>query len=229
MKIITHLPFDSRLFGYPVGKAEIPGLWNEAEFLEEASNYQLVYILSKKPLSIVSPKIQAIENKIVFEKVLDASPKKDPEINLFEGLLFPELENLALESGIFSRFKMDLRLSTGEFEKLYKLWIQKSLNAKEVLISTGVTGFVSCHVNEGIGQIGLIAVDPNHRGKGWAKRLVQAAEDFAFSKGAQKMKIGTQDTNQPACSLYEKMGYKATERVWIGHYWRTIDSYLPNH
>jgi len=179
----------------------------------------LVYILSDKQLPIFSSNIQEIENRIVFEKALDSVSKEDSEIKVFDGLLFPELESLALESGTYSRFKTDLRLGKGEFEKLYKLRIQKSVSAREVLISTGNSGFVSCNVNEDTAQIGLIAVDKNHRGKGWGKRLILAAESFAFAKGAKKMRIGTQEANQPACSLYEKMGYEVAEWVWVGHYW----------
>ncbi len=179
----------------------------------------MVYIYSETQLSKASPEIQLIEKRIVFEKELDSGLQTDSEINVYNGFLSQKLESLALESGIFSRFNQDQRLKSGEFEKLYKLWIKKSLEAKEALLPENEAGFVSCSVKEDLAQIGLIAVDKSHRGKGWGKRLIQAAESFAFSKGAKKMRIGTQESNQLACSLYEKLGYEVVERVWVWHYW----------
>ncbi len=219
MKPISPLPFDSDLFGYPVGKAETDQDWIENQFLEEAKKYQLVYIFSVKPITIKSPEIKEIETRLVFEKELIENPESDSEIRKFDGDLNSELESLAFQSGTFSRFKKDIRLNSGEFEKLYKLWIQKSLEDGQVLVADGNSGFVSCSIKADLGQIGLIAVEESQRGKRWGQRLVQAAEAFAFSKGAKKMRIGTQEANQPACSLYSKLGYVVVQNVRVYHYW----------
>lgn len=222
--MITPLPFDSELFGYPVGKAEITENWNEEAFLEEATKYQLVYIFSENHLPIINPSIQLIERRIVFEKELTGNPLTDSDpiaigIRNYEGHLNSELESLALQSGTLSRFKVDTRLNAGEFEKLYKLWIQKSVEEKGVMVAEGNAGFVSCNIKGDTAQIGLIAVDKNQRDKGIGKKLIQTAEAFAFAKGAKKMKIGTQQANHPACSLYSKLGYEVVERVGVLHYW----------
>jgi dTDP-4-amino-4,6-dideoxy-D-galactose acyltransferase len=226
--LITPLPFDSNLFGYPVGKAEISGNWNEEAFLEEATNYQLVYIFSENHLPIIGSSIQLIETRVVFGKELTGSQPIDSVpiaigIKKFEGNLNSELRSLAIQSGTFSRFNVDTRLIAGEFEKLYKLWIQKSVEEGVVLVADDNAGFVSCSVKEDTAQIGLIAVDKNQRGKGLGNRLIQAAEAFAFAKGAKKMKIGTQEANHPACSLYSKLGYEVVERVGVWHYWKGMD------
>ncbi|MDI1323142.1 MAG: GNAT family N-acetyltransferase [Algoriphagus sp.] len=217
---ITPLPFDSELFGYPVGKAEITENWNENKFLEEANKFQLVYIFSAEPLSMISAEIKEIETRIVFEKELTGNQDTDIGIKKFEGELNSDLESLAFQSGAFSRFKTDLRLNSGEFEKLYKLWIQNSCRAGEVLIADNSAGFVSCNLKENLAQIGLIAVGKDQRSKGWGKKLIHAAEGFSFSKGATKMRIGTQEANQPACSLYSKLGYEVVEKVRVWHYWK---------
>ncbi len=155
----------------------------------------------------------------MFEKELTEYRESDIGIKKFEGELNFELESLAFESGAFSRFKTDLRLKSGEFEKLYKLWIQKSLQSEEVFLADGNAGFVSSSIKEDLAQIGLISVSQNHRGKGWGQRLIRTAEAFAFAQGAQKMRIGTQEANQPACSLYSKLGYEVVEKVRVWHYW----------
>ena len=39
-----------------------------------------------------------------------------------------ELDGLAIQSGIYSRYKVDPNIAAEHFEKLYKLWILKSVN-----------------------------------------------------------------------------------------------------
>lgn len=190
----------------------------------EATNYQLVYIFSENSLPIISSEIQLIETRVVFEKELIGNQLTDSVtiaigIKKFGGDLNPELESLAFQSGTFSRFKVDTRLKAGEFEKLYKLWIQKSVEEKSVLIADDNAGFVSCNVKADTAQIGLIAVDQNQRGKGLGKKLILAAEAFAFAKGAKRMKIGTQEANHPACALYSKLGFEVVEKVRVWHFW----------
>lgn len=172
--------------------------------------------------------IQLIETRVVFGKELTGNQETDSfpiaiRIKEFGGNLNSELESLAFQSGTFSRFNVDTRLIAGEFEKLYKLWIQKSVEEKEVLVADDKAGFVSFNVTEDTAQIGLIAVDKYQRDKGIGKRLIHAAEAFAFAKGAKKMKIGTQEANHPACALYSKLGYEVVERVGVWHYWKERD------
>lgn len=172
------------------------------------------------PLSINGSEIKEIETRLVFEKELIENQKTDLGIKKFDGNLNSELESLAFQSGAFSRFKTDKRLKSGEFEKLYKLWIQKFLEDGRVLVADGNSGFVSCNIKSDLAEIGLIAVEKNQRGKSWGTRLIHAVENFAFARGAKKMRIGTQEANQPASSLYSKLGYEVVERVRVGHYWK---------
>lgn len=220
MTTLQTLPFDSSLFGYPVGKFLADEFWDEAAFIEQAKDFHLVYIFSKKPISKTSNRIYQVDIRLTFEKELKKSTTKDPEIKPYTEVLSDQLLALALESGIHSRFNTDPNFKNGEFKKLYQVWIQKSLDQQQVLIADELSGFVTFELSEKEAQIGLIAVDPQHRGKGLAKRLVQAAEKYSFQKGAQTLSIGTQQTNLPACSLYQKLGYTVKEKVFVYHYWR---------
>lgn len=219
MTTISTLPFDSSLFGYPVGKYEVDEIWNEESFLEKAQDFDLVYIFSHKPLITNSTGIRHVDTKITFEKELTASTSEDPDVIPYSGPLSDQLLYLALESGIYSRFKTDPKFLNGEFEKLYGLWIQKAIEQHEVLVAKGYSGFVTCKVGEGSAQIGLIAVEKNQRGKGWAKRLLQAAENFAFQNGSKTMTVPTQEANIPACKLYKSQGYTLKSQVHIYHSW----------
>jgi dTDP-4-amino-4,6-dideoxy-D-galactose acyltransferase len=218
--MITQLPFDSSLFGYPVGKFLADEFWDEAAFIEQAKDFHLVYIFSKKPITITSKHIHPFDIRLTFEKELKNPTAESPEIKPFTEVLKDQLLALALESGIHSRFNTDPNFKNGEFQKLYQVWIQKAVDEKQVLIADEISGFVTYEVSEAAAQIGLIAVDPQHRGKGLAKRLVKAAEKYAFQDGAHALSIGTQQTNLPSCNLYQKLGYTEKEKVFVYHYWR---------
>lgn len=217
--MIEHLPFDSSLFGYPVGKCVADETWNEQDFLTQAEAFHLVYLFSKNPLIPNSNRIKAADIKLTFFKDLNKSVSPDPGIVPYSGLLSDQLFTLTLGSGIFSRFYTDPNFVDFEFEKLYKIWIQNALDRQEVLISDDFSGFVSCAVSGNTAQIGLIAVDKNERGKGWAKRLMQAAERKAFLQGARSLSVSTQEINIPASKLYKSLGYEWNERIFIYHYW----------
>jgi dTDP-4-amino-4,6-dideoxy-D-galactose acyltransferase len=216
--MITPLPFDSTLFGYPVGKCQVDESWNKTKLLEQATHYRVVYIFSKFQLELASKHFLLADIKLTFSKNLHGIHSTDPEICPYFGELTDQLLNLALESGVYSRFHTDPGFVGGEYEKLYQLWIEKALANKEVLLAENQAGFVSCSISGKLAQIGLIAVDKSQRGKGWGKKLVLAAEDFALQKGAQSMIIGTQQANIPASTLYQRLGYELVERIYIYHY-----------
>jgi dTDP-4-amino-4,6-dideoxy-D-galactose acyltransferase len=217
--LITPLPFDSSLFGYPVGKCQIDESWIESDFLKEAKHFKLVYLFSDAPFEFKQAQLFPVDVRLSFVKSLEYSISSDTSITLYNGDLTEGLLSLALESGVYSRFYTDPRFVHGEFEKLYRRWIEKEVSQNQVLLAKNQTGFVSCEVINKEAQIGLIAVNKDQRGKGWGKKLVQAAENFAIQKGAQTMTIGTQAANLPASALYQSMGYQLIERKYIHHYW----------
>lgn len=226
-KLIQTLSFDSELFGYTVGKVNWGSFINEESFLEEASDFQLAYIFSEQELSFSSPNIFHVDTKVIFGKKL-IMEENIPGISTFEGYIqkygekeaLETLQFLALESGQYSRFKVDPRLNSQEFEKLYKLWIDKAISQGNVLVAENLAGMVTFDEKEWFAQIGLIAVHPEHRRKSWGRNLIQAAEHEVFKRGFGLLKIPTQAANLPAMNLYNDMGYSVSEKTWIYHYWR---------
>lgn len=225
---IQKLSFDSELFGYSVGKVNWDSSMDEEKFLIEAKDYQLVYIFSEKPLSFSSPFIHHTDTKITFEKKLPYREEETTGVWLMEDYIHNYGEQnlqetlyfLALESGQFSRFKVDSRLKNQEFEKLYRLWVQKSVDQGNVLIADDLAGMVTFDIKESFAQIGLIAVHPEHRRKSWGRKLVHTAENQVLSKGFGHLKISTQAANIPAMNLYQNMGYSISDKIWIYHFWK---------
>ncbi|MBN3582551.1 GNAT family N-acetyltransferase [Algoriphagus aestuarii] len=217
--MISPLPFDSSLFNYPVGKTNLCSDWNEKEFLEEAEDYQLIYIFSQNPVQFEGQDIVHVDTKLTFQKELKQETEVT-EVQKWEGELVPELVDLAFLSGSFSRFKLDNRLKNGEFENLYSIWIQKAWKGKQILTAHEIAGMVTVDSEKEIGKIGLIAVSEKHQGKGWGKKLIRAAESKACSQEAKFMQIPTQEKNIPACNLYTSLSYSIIEKVYVYHWWK---------
>jgi dTDP-4-amino-4,6-dideoxy-D-galactose acyltransferase len=136
-----------------------------------------------------------------------------------------KLKNLALQSGLYSRFKIDPAFHNNEFERLYTEWIEKSVQRKlanEVLIYTEgaeILGFITLALRESTGSIGLIAVDENQRGKAIGKKLVAAALQFFYDHNITRVEVVTQKANFAACRFYESSGFKIKSIVNIYHLW----------
>lgn len=57
-------------------------------------------------------------------------------------------------------------------------------------------------------MIGNVAVLPEYRGRGIARKLVQTSMDLARSRGARGIILDVVAGNIPACTLYEKLGFE---------------------
>lgn len=228
-----YLNWDSEFFEKKIYQidafAEIPeGEW-EAVIKEKPD---LIYCI------IETPSLKTIEfmqghgailydNKIKYLKQgFTESASKNNQFH-FEStsLLTEDLEAMVYQSGSFSRFNLDPRLSP-KFKDLYKEWIVGSLNKKladEVLLAKDnkgqSVGFITLSIKEGIGNIGLIAVSEHFRGQGVGKLLIQKADNFFREKQASAATVVTQIDNIPACRLYEKMGYTIVKNESIFHYY----------
>jgi dTDP-4-amino-4,6-dideoxy-D-galactose acyltransferase len=218
---IIPLDFDSQLFGYPVGKYDASDYWDDEAFKLAAKPYQLSYIFSAKPLDTTDPDIILVDEKVTFTKDLTKHTPQKTHNHITETWQ-QDLEDLALESGKYSRFKADKRLQNGEFEKLYKYWIKKAFEQKEVIIEGQegrIKGMVTVETNIPTAKIGLIAVDSIHRGQGVAQKLLHAATQHAHSKGCHHLQVSTQANNIPACNLYQNAGFALVDSDYIYHYY----------
>ena len=62
----------------------------------------------------------------------------------------------------------------------------------------------------GVVVLGAMFVDPEHRGRGVARRLVDAVERWAVEKGASTVVLDVNPAMRPARLLYEQCGYTPT-------------------
>ncbi len=133
---------------------------------------------------------------------------------------------MSFESGKYSRFKKDKKFSIKQFENLYKKWIDNSIDfgfADDILVyveENKIIGFISYKIKNNEATIGLVAILPNHQGKGIGKKLLQVVENELIKNNIIILKIPTQKENLEACSFYEKRGYKIKQSIIIKHFWR---------
>ena len=133
--------------------------------------------------------------------------------------------DLAIQSGEQSRYATDPNIPREKFVDLYTIWIKRSLKkeiAAEVMIIPGddrVRGMITLGEKNGRGDIGLIAVDRDSRGKRYGEKLVRAAQRWFVDNGYELGQVVTQGKNIPACNLYKKCGYHVETVEFFYHFW----------
>lgn len=235
----TVLSWDSTFFGF--GVARLSSDFSELSLLPEILNHlrklnvKLVYWPSQVTNLMDQEKIMLLGGKLVDLKTTfrislnDESLKKikhHPEITPYTGNTSNEdLIQLAIDSGMYSRFKYDDCIPDEKFRKLYKEWMIASVEkkmAREVLVSKEnqvITGMITVTEKKQCGSIGLIAVNPQWRNRGIGDALIEASLHWFFTNGLNDVEVVTQGANKAACRLYEKHQFQLVSAEPYFHFW----------
>jgi ribosomal protein S18 acetylase RimI-like enzyme len=77
------------------------------------------------------------------------------------------------------------------------------------------TGWIESHDDDLIPApfftIEYVEVHPDHRGKQLASEILAALEEAARARGAKHVDLRVFVSNEPACQLYERLGYQPLE------------------
>lgn len=225
MKIFS-LFWDSQLFGYSVGKIEIDNYeFDPLKFLELSVKFRLVYIISPKPIDNLPENTILVDTKVTLVKELrEVEDLKESEF--FDGELSESLISLGFQSGELSRFKIDSRLSSNEFERLYIKWLERDLKSGKIIIhkiEDKIVGMITLSFNKEQSSIGLFAVDYDYRGMGIGKKLLESAERISLKHELKKISVQTQSQNKTALSIYMKNGFVEQEKKFIYHYFNPFN------
>lgn len=229
--MIEFLEWDSAFFNLKIGVVK-PGIFNAVDFNNEKQAYDLIYIFEYAE-SILNETIENIASKPVDTKI--TYTKHVTELNNIElssnirafeiGEPSQDLLSLAIQSGIYSRFKTDTGFPEGSFERMYTEWIKKSTQhqiAFEVITFNvnGVDcGLLTLGKNKEKAVIGLLSVNHAYRGIGIGKKLIMAADFYAGKNNFTTLDVSTQSANKSACLFYESCGFVVNETINIYHYW----------
>ncbi|MEO6719106.1 MAG: GNAT family N-acetyltransferase [Ferruginibacter sp.] len=226
--MIEPLDWDTNFFGYAIGQSAISGDDKKSivALLKEAGKFKLVYIDSDKEMIPAIDRFKFVSTKAKLSKeVVSMEDLGDLNLGEYDGGDPGQLKKLALQSGIYSRFKMDSHFINNEFEKLYLKWIANSIkkNVADAVIvykdGKDYRAFLTLKYKKDVAEIGLIAVDEQSRGKGVGLALLSYVNNLAMKMGCKKIEVTTQFENQPAMKLYEKAGYKVLSKKYIYHLW----------
>jgi dTDP-4-amino-4,6-dideoxy-D-galactose acyltransferase len=237
MKDFQLLDWDTHFFGFKIASVKsfetgLDKLKNIIGELRE-QDFKLAYCFVDPEDNISNESLKQLPGFLADEKVTYAIMLTDvtdfPVADHISGYdltyTSDKLKNLALQSGLYSRFKIDPGFQNNEYDRLYTEWIEKSVDRKlanEVLVySEGneLLGFITLVLRGNTGAIGLIAVDENQRGKAIGKKLIGAALKYFSDHKVTSVEVVTQKANGAACRFYESCGFKIKSILNIYHLW----------
>ena len=223
------LKWDSDFFNFKVAKIKNEALLNDDSLIKLYNeNVQLAYYSSTIKLAETSNEyynVGIVDEKITFLKEIEKFSLVSKTESYLAKYPNKQLINLAIESGIYSRFNVDPKIGRNKFKELYTQWIVKSVSkeiADDVLVyktEDEIAGFVTIGQKNGRADIGIIAVDKGYRGRSIGKTLMKTAENFYFNK-LKLIQVVTQRDNFPAIKLYTSCGYKLEKTEYFYHLWK---------
>ena len=230
--MISTLDWDSSFFGIRIGKASISSQ-DELDRILSLKNdlrekYDLIYVLSEPGLSFPTCEVSFSDTRVVYSALLSVPVSKPSNLHIFEYTsqnVSNELQELALASGVYSRFRLDSKFPPQSYERLYSRWIDQSVKhimATEVFCymnDNKTLGFVTLHRKGDTGDIGLLATSKESRRSGIGSTLLKFVRDYAVAKGCASLSVATQERNTAACGLYEKAGFSIMSKTAIRHWW----------
>lgn len=228
--------WDSRFFGYPVASVSFaspprpdPDVLSA---LREARNQgiRLLYLAMPPVPDALRRGIQRAGASFAGRKCEYGKPIAPlPASGGDDGISIcrensPALERLALQSGLYSRFRLDRGFQRNEFERLYREWLASSLRGdggKQAFVAGSAAAPLGLITLEpgGTARIGLLAVAEGHRGKGIGRRLMAKAERICGENRQAELRVATQAENREACRFYENCGFRKIAETDCFHAW----------
>ena len=230
-----YLEWDSDFFGINVEKITLNGaVWCFETFkkLLYSSPADVVYIFCPNELQTNDIELTGAikyDEKVTYKKkiTINNSLIDIAIVDVFKGEVNDELENITYTSGIYSRFFLDPKFNPW-FEKLYRKWIHESVSNKNGIVfviqdkdNNQLAAMVAASIDNHIGKIVLLAVDRQYRGKGYAKQLLTACDNWFLKHRVKICEVVTQKANVSACKLYECCGYNIQKEELVYHYWNS--------
>lgn len=203
---------------------------NEKQQIQESLPGQKVDVKTTLTMPLKNLDQQKLLSQVYSSKEIRirSFPKQDDTPN-------DALRKLAVASGQWSRFRVDLNVPINVFVGVFEGWLKNSINrslADEVFtaqdIATGEDiGFITLKKKGDVVSIGLLAVSENHRRKGIASMLLSRGALWAMEQGSFNSNIiysvVTQGANEAALKCYRSFGFLITTIQDVYHAW------LPQH
>lgn len=147
-------------------------------------------------------------------------------IRFYQNDDLPMLMKIARVSYTDSRYYFDFCFPNADCDALYEAWIRQSCENPEITVLVAEldgrpAGFITCLMNNGVGQIGLVGVDEAARGKSIGQSLVTQALNRFKRENASEVTVVTQGRNIAAQRLYQRCGFVTRDmQIWYHRWFR---------
>jgi dTDP-4-amino-4,6-dideoxy-D-galactose acyltransferase len=152
-------------------------------------------------------------------------PPADRMIRPARPVDLPPLMDVARVSHRHTRFHADTRFDPARSDELYAQWIERSV-AGELADAVWVVdidevprGYITASRGATAASIGLVAVAPEYRGRGYGDRLLRTVMHWTSSEGLDRLSVVTQGRSAPAVRFYERAGFTASTVEFWYHRW----------
>jgi dTDP-4-amino-4,6-dideoxy-D-galactose acyltransferase len=168
-----------------------------------------------------------VDVRVTLGTELPTVAKSHPPMRPANAWDIPYLKQLAMRSHKDSRFYTDGNFRATACDELFAIWIERSVLDRDFAGAVFVpelegnkpAGYITCAIKQGVGDIGLIAIDPDARRTGLATRLLEEAARWFSEQGAQRVSVVTHGCNIPALRMYERYGFTIESiQLWF-HWW----------
>lgn len=107
-------------------------------------------------------------------------------------------------------------------EKEFEKYAEESFVADD---EGKIAGFAVCKIMEDEGALKLIAVNPDYRGKGIGKNLMEYIFKYFEEKGLKEITAHSRLHNEAGCDFLKSFGFKIIKTV-ENYYFNGEDAYL---
>ena len=149
----------------------------------------------------------------------------DAMIRLARPVDLPQLMDVARVSHRATRFHADKRFDPGRSDELYARWIERSIAGEladavwVVDIDEAPRGYITASRGLTAASIGLIAVAPEYRGRGYGDRLLRTMLQWSAHEGLGRVTVVTQGRSAPSVRFYERAGFTSSTVEFWYHLW----------
>ncbi len=166
-----------------------------------------------------------IDTNILFERAMFRGVQGEikTSIRLAEDTDIASVGELGRSGFVYSRFHLDPQISVETANEIKSSWVLNYFKGKRgdhlfvADIDNAVVGFnlVILGRDDSV-CIDLIAVDRDFTRQGIASDLIKSVESVCGDK--KRVVVGTQISNAPSISLYEKLGFRIRSSKYVFHY-----------
>jgi len=121
------------------------------------------------------------------------------------------------EDDLTQVMRIELRSFPSPWSTLaYAMELRHNADASYLVLETqqdGILGYIGSWFLDDSAQIIRVAIAQEHRGQGWARRLVDAACKTSIEKGIFEISLEVRESNTAAISCYTNMGFCEVDRL----------------